>query len=297
MPWPEETGTSANDTRATWAMHVAARRALVEATRLLTEAGVPSLAVKGVVTAYWLYSDPTERPIGDVDVRIRPEDFRKAARAFEEAEWKIVDWKPVYGAFAAERNGVCVDVESVIGAPGLCGLSIGEMLGRAVDVEVGVGVAARGATVRVPEVHDHAVLLAVNVFKDKLVDALPWSIEDAKRVVVAPGFDAGEFVERARAGKVAGIVWIVADWIGREAGSAKGTPAGWAGIRTRLGGDRGPRPVYARLFRWLLGHAKADALAMRVVTRLGSDATRMWPGALRSALALSLESSRRHPAG
>lgn len=279
-------------------MHVAARRALVDATRLLADAGVPSLAVKGVVTAYWLYADPTERPIGDVDVRIRPEDFRKAATAFEKAGWRIVDWKPVYGAFAVERNGVCVDVESVIGAPGLCGLSIGEMLGRAgeVEVEVGGGVGARGATVRVPEIHDHAVLLAVNVFKDKLVDALPWSIEDAKRVVEAPGFDAAKFVERARAGKVAAIVWIVADWMVRELGSAKGTAAGWAGVRTRLGGDRGPRPVYARLFRWLLEHARPDALAMRVVTRLGSDATRMWPGALRSALALSLESSRRHPA-
>jgi len=67
-------------TRATWAMHVAARRALGAATKLLGEAGVPSLAVKGVVTAYGLYEEPTERPIGDVDVRIRPEDFGRAAR-------------------------------------------------------------------------------------------------------------------------------------------------------------------------------------------------------------------------
>src|SRR5580692_1810420 len=77
-PWPEEAGVEANDTRATWAMHVAARRALGAATKLLGEAGVPSLAVKGVVTAYGLYEEPTERPIGE-DVRIRPEDFRRAA--------------------------------------------------------------------------------------------------------------------------------------------------------------------------------------------------------------------------
>ena len=75
-PWPEEAGVEANDTRATWAMHVAARRALGKATKLLGEAGVPSLAVKGVVTAHGLYQEPRERPIGDVDVRIRPEDFR-----------------------------------------------------------------------------------------------------------------------------------------------------------------------------------------------------------------------------
>ena len=56
-------------------MHEAARGALVAATRLLEEAGVPSIAVKWIVTAYWLYEDPTERPIGDVDLRIRPEIF------------------------------------------------------------------------------------------------------------------------------------------------------------------------------------------------------------------------------
>ena len=56
-PWPEEAGVEANDTRATWAMHVAARRALGAATKLLGEAGVPSLAVKGVVTAYGLYAE------------------------------------------------------------------------------------------------------------------------------------------------------------------------------------------------------------------------------------------------
>jgi hypothetical protein len=69
-PWPEEAGVEANDTRATWAMHVAARRALGAATKLLGKAGVPSLAVEGVVTAYGLYEEPRGRPIGE-DVRIR----------------------------------------------------------------------------------------------------------------------------------------------------------------------------------------------------------------------------------
>jgi hypothetical protein len=80
-PWPEEAGPEANDARATWAMHEAARGALVAATRVLGEVGVPSIAVKGIVTAYWLYEDPTERSIGDVDLRIRPEDFRRAFEA------------------------------------------------------------------------------------------------------------------------------------------------------------------------------------------------------------------------
>jgi len=60
-----------------WAMHVAARRRARRGHEAAREAGVPALAVKGVVTAYSLYREPTERPIGDVDIRIRPEDFRR----------------------------------------------------------------------------------------------------------------------------------------------------------------------------------------------------------------------------
>jgi Uncharacterised nucleotidyltransferase len=299
-PWPDKAGPEANDKRATWAMHMAARTALLAATKLLEEAGVPSVAVKGVVTAYWLYEDPTERPIGDVDLRIRPEDFRRAARAFRAAGWRIVDWKPAYGAFVAQLRGVCVDVESVIGAPGLCGLSVAEMMGRAAEVDgrsgsglgafVGVGVGKTEARVRVPETHDHAVVLTVNVFKDKLRAAAPWAIEDVRRVVGAPGFDTGRFIDVARRGQVAGIAWIIADWMGRELGSDR-----WARIREGLGGESGPRPVYSWVFRWLLGREvgpKAEGLGLRLVTRLGRDGVGAWTGAGALGKAMIFECGR-----
>src|ERR1019366_2411423 len=150
-------------TRAVWANQLMASRALETVTKRFDAAGIDTLAVKGVVTAHTLYSDPAERPLADADVRIRPEDVARAADSAREAGWRIHEWRPAYGAFVVVVPGlsVPVDVESVIGAPGLCGMSIAEMLARA----------TRGAgpvDVRVPEIHDHAVLMVVNVFKDKL---------------------------------------------------------------------------------------------------------------------------------
>jgi hypothetical protein len=245
-------------------MHLAARSALVDATKLLSHATIPSLAVKGAVTAHSLYGDPGERPLGDVDLRIRPRDFRRAAHAFESCGWRVVDWKPAYGAFVAELGSVCVDVESVIGAPGLCALSVDEMLTRAEGLA--------GTEVRVPELHDHAVVLCVNVFKDKFALALPWAIEDVRRIGEARGFSADRFVARARYARIACLAWIVADWMARKKGSA-----GWGRVKERLGGERAPRPLYAWALRRLeetapkslatrlLARGAADDLAMRVL--------------------------------
>jgi Uncharacterised nucleotidyltransferase len=263
---------SETDERALWALHLAARRTLVDATKVLDAAEIPSVAVKGAVTAYSLYREPTERPLGDVDVRIRPRDFRRAARAFEGAGWRVFDWKRAYGAFVATRGGVCVDVESVIGAPGLCAMTVEEMLERATRT-------LPRTEVRVPELHDHAVLSCVNVFKDKLVLALPWAVEDARRMGDVAGFDPDRFVARAREAKVATIAWIVADWLVRERPTA-----GWAKVKEKLGGDRAPRPLYSWAFRKLRGSAPRS-LAMRLVARAGADDVRMRAEGLTKAVA------------
>jgi Uncharacterised nucleotidyltransferase len=270
-----EAGTSATDARAVWATHVTAKRALDVVATGFERAGVDVMAVKGIVTSRFLYREPTERPMGDVDLRIRAEDFRKARRVAEKEGWSVWQWKPSYGAFVlvVEDLAVSIDVESVIGAPGLCGLSIAEMLERATR-------GAYGLDVRVPELHDHAVLLCVNVFKDKLAGAALWALEDVKRIVEVPEFDAERFVRLARRSKVASIVWIVADWMVRERGSEA-----WGRIRRELGGERAPRPLYAWAFRRLRERAP-KAMATRVLARVGSDDPRMWMGALARGVML-----------
>jgi hypothetical protein len=273
--------SSGTEPRAIWATQVTAVRALETVVRGFEGARIDVLAVKGIITARLLYRDPIERPMGDVDVRIRAED---AARALEVAKWegwRVAENKPSYGAFVlfVEELGVSVDVESVLGAPGLCALSIAEMLERAPR-----GIA--GLDVRFPEIHDHAILLAINVFKDKLALASPWAIEDARRIVELSEFDASVFVERVLHAKVAAIVWMVADWIVRERKSEV-----WAQIRLRLGGERGPRPLYARALGRLMQKAPTG-MATRVLARMGSDDPRMWLGAVARAASLELRGEK-----
>jgi hypothetical protein len=277
-----EAGAHALDARSVWAIHMTARRVLEVVVRQFEAAGIEALGVKGVVTAHTLYREPTERPMGDVDLRIRADDFERAGRIARDAGWKIAEWKPAYRAFtlSVEGLGVAVDVESAVGPPGLCGLSVSEMLSRATR-------GAGGADVRVPELHDHAVLLSVNLFKDKFTMALPWAIEDTRRIVEAAGFDEDRFVDRARRAKVASIGWIVADWMARERGSAS-----WKRIREKLGGERAPRPLYAWAFRRLQEKAPL-ALATRLLARIGADQAAMWSGALGRALAWQWASRAR----
>jgi hypothetical protein len=141
--------------------------------------------------------------------------------------------------------------------------------------------------VRVPELHDHAVLLCVNVFKDKFELALPWALEDARRIGEGVGFDADRFATRARHAKVACIAWIVADWMARKRGSA-----GWSVARAKLGGPRAPRRLYAWAFR-RLEETAPKSLATRLVARVGADDAGMWVEALAKALALTMGQLRR----
>ena len=255
-----------------WASHVTALRALQTVVPVFEGAGIETLAVKGVVTAHLLYADPNHRPLSDVDLRIRREDYERAIRIAEREGWRITERMPEYGAFVVFVGslGLSVDVETVVGAPGYCAVSIGEMLSRATRTVL-------GAEIRVPEIHDHAVLMCVNVFKDKIVLAPPWSLEDARRIVAVEGFDVDRFVERARRAKIACIAWMVADWMEREKGSAV-----WSAVKARLGGERGPRRFYAWALRWLYERG-ATSMSTRIMVRAGADDPRMWLDCLWAA--------------
>jgi hypothetical protein len=253
------------DPRGVWASHLTARRVLELVVPALEKAGVPALVAKGVVTAQTLYDDAAQRPIGDIDLKVRPEDLSSAARIAREEGWSIVEWKPAYGSFVffVEELAVSVDVEAYVGPPGMCALTVADMLSRAQRWEPGAGVF-------IPEIHDHAVLLCVNTFKDKLSMAFSWSLEDVVRIAVAKEFDPGRFVERARSAKVACLAWIVADWMAREKKSEA-----WSEIRKRLGGDHPPRELYARAFR-RVSRVAPEGLVARVLARIAADDPRMW---------------------
>jgi hypothetical protein len=221
--------------------------------------GIPILPVKGVLTAHLLYEDVASRPISDIDLRIPPRCFRQAVRVAREQGWSLNTLCPTLWTAIMKVDGWEVDLEGALGLPGLCTLSVEDVMRRARRA-----VEPLGFTHLQPELHDHTLILVLNAFKDGL-RPMPWAIEDLRRVAKHPTFDPGMLVERARDGRVASALWIVADWLYRDHGSTE-----WRTIRDRVGA----RPPSTRV-GW------AYALAQRLdwppkagllATAAGSDA-------------------------
>jgi hypothetical protein len=264
------------DPRAVWARYAAARAALVRVAGAFERDGIDVLAVKGVVTAGWLYADGSERPLGDVDIRIRPRDFGRAVRVAKRARWPFDRCVWTYRNLLVRVDGCSVDIECQVGAPFMCSVTIDAMFRRARRDPTGFWV---------PEPHDHAVLLTINVFKDKVAHAMPWAVEDLRRVVTKPEFDARLFVTRLGEAGVRGSAWIVADWL-----VARTADPNWRTIRDLLGGDAPPRAPYARLMKSIFASTPSRSIGVRVLTRLASDLPASWAPAIAVAAAWEVES-------
>ncbi len=262
------------DPRA-WARYGMARRALAAVATAFARRGVDVLAVKGVVTSDWLYDDRAARPLGDVDVRIRPRDFGAAIGIARNEGWRTDRCLRAYGSLMVQVEGVSIDIESYFGPPSLSALSVDRVLSRATR-------AADGSFH--PEVHDHAVLLTINVFKDKMASAPDWALEDTRRVVTARGVDLDTFVERAREARVEALTWLVADWM-----SVHRDSDAWRRVRAQLGGDSPPRPLYAALIQRLWARGRASSGALRVLSRAASDDPSRWFSALARSAACEVE--------
>jgi hypothetical protein len=248
--------TTPPDPRSVWVRQMAAVPVLGE---LVSEVGPRRLLpVKGVVTARTLYADPAERSLRDIDVRVADDATLGELIAYARAQgYTIRQHLPSYRTAVLEMRGVDVDVECTVGSPGLCGLSIATMLQRA-EVRDDVF----GFPCAIPELHDHALLLAVNVFKDKISTAQPWQLEDVLRVAEQPSFDPSRFLDVAREARSLAIACVVAEWLAPR--SAK-----WRAVRECMG-PRPPRLAYARVLQWLFANAPLS-LPTRVLARVASD--------------------------
>jgi hypothetical protein len=242
---------------AAWAKHEELLASLRRSLAILDAAGVPVLVVKGMVLAYSLYDDATERPMTDVDLRVRPRDFLRAVRAMMGAGLRI-DWTSrQLGCLVFWVGPLTVEIESSVGPPGLCALSVAAMMSRSRE-----RVLSGGLRVREPELHDHVVLLLVNAFKDKLVDAMPWALDDLERIAAL--LDPATFEARVRAARISTIAWMVADWMATERASEP-----WRALRNQLGA-RPPRPLYARALRARIDGGRSSWLTP-ALARIGSD--------------------------
>jgi hypothetical protein len=200
----------------------------------MTAEDIPWLPVKGIVSAYAIYGDPAERPLADIDLRARPSDFDRIVRMARSRGWEVVTGTPRLWEAIFTVDGWQVDLECTLGPPGLCALSIDDLLGRARS-----SIEPFGFPHLQPELHDHALVLVLNAFKDGL-HTTPWALQDLSRMVQEERFDSDLLASRARLGHVASILWIVADWLAETHGARE-----WGRVREAVG----RRPPSSRVAR------------------------------------------------
>lgn len=195
-----------NPTKAAWAVQLRARAAVRALVEECAKDGIDVLPVKGVITSSLLYADIAERPMLDADVRVRPRDLEQALIAAKRAGADIVARYRAYRSAILMFDGMQVDIETGVGPPGLCDLSVEQMMSRAERSSL------LGFDHWIPELHDHALLLYVNVFKDKITLAQPASLEDVRRIT--PKLDLERFSALAKEAHATTLVWVVADALG-----------------------------------------------------------------------------------
>src|SRR5262249_35152120 len=133
-----------------------------------------------------------------------------------------------------------------------------------------------GLTWREPQPVDHAIVLVVNAFKDKIVECPSYSLADLERLARAPEFDEDLFLARVGEARARAMTWIVGDWLATNPGSAT-----WARIRERVAS---PRPRSARAYARAIA-AHPHALGTRLLARAGSDSPLDAARALGAAVA------------
>jgi hypothetical protein len=256
------------------ARHEHARVVLEQVVAACDEGGIAVLPVKGVVTGRLFYADPGERPIQDVDLRVRPRDMAAVARVGCSAGWRVVSRSRAYETLSFAVEGFLVEFECHVGPPGLSGLRVDDMLRRAERSESGLR----------PELHDHALLLCVNAFKDKLVEATRGAVRDLELLPAQPSFDPARFAALAAEARTATIAWIVATWLAEERRAQ-----GWRAVRAHLGAGA-PRPAYARLFGTAIRSPRWPRTALRLLARAGGDSPRQRARAAWTLAARAMES-------
>jgi len=258
------------DAAATWVTHQLAEVALHDVLEALAAAGVRAVVVKGMVLAQTLYADVAERPIQDVDLRILPEDLARATAAGRARGWKLDRSSNQLGTVGFLHPKMLVELETTIGPPGLCSALVADLLARARPRTRPSGVVCLE-----PELHDHALLLVTNAFKDKIHLCPSWSLRDTATIVASPGFDIDVFCARVKQSSAHTMTAIVGAHL------APTSPA-WQTILARLGPP--PRPRYAAAYAAMVRRAPT-AFPLRVLARLGSDRTRDHVHAIAAATA------------
>ncbi|APS00761.1 hypothetical protein BCY86_08770 [Pajaroellobacter abortibovis] len=243
-----------------WIAHHASVHALSLVQKACDTHSIKILPVKGILTSYLLYEDPFKRTLSDVDIRISQSDLGKLLSIASKYGWKILRYCPEYKNIILSIGGIQIDVETTVGPPGVCSLTVEEMLTQAKE-----HTSPFGFPHLQPEIHQHALLLCMNIFKDKLIYAQKWAIQDVEQIITHKNFDVRKFIHLVKRSHNQTILSIVAKWLSIHHSSKP-----WTNIYQKLA-PRIPRPIYARCIHFLIETHDPFPFALKIGARLASD--------------------------
>ena len=144
--------------------HAARRRAATsllatelvgDVARTLGEAGISVMPVKGALLQHWLYGDPAERPLTDVDLLVRADDLEIAVEHLEAAGYRRTRHRTVGGMVMETPFGLMLDLHSQLFDRARYRLPTGDLFARSSEDQV-----LFGASVRLPsplDVYAHLI--------------------------------------------------------------------------------------------------------------------------------------------
>jgi hypothetical protein len=245
-----------------WTVNELGVRAAETAISALRESGVDGMPVKGLVLAREVY-DPAERSISDVDLIIPRRSFSTALRVARAAGWQLVWDARVVGSVNFVVDDFPIDVKCTFGPAGVSAIGVPAIFRRAALSEHPLGFAHWRI-----ERHDHALLLAMDAFKDGLGGGKPWAREDLVRIASSSEFLPESLIERAMTARLQTMLAIVAGWV-----LSSGPSPAWAAVQKHLASVRLRSDYLARYQRLL--RARPTSIWHRryasALTRMVSD--------------------------
>lgn len=222
-----------------WARQQVAANVLRRVSAAFGAAGVTILPVKGLITARLLYEDLAQRPISDIDLRIMRKDLTRAVRVADRHGWRPRASAPRLWEAVLTVDDFEVDIECSLGPPGFCAIPIADTIRRA-----RTRLDPLGFPYLEPELHDHALFLVANAFKDGL-QIMPWALEDLRRILRHPQLNQTTLILRARQGGILSALWVVADWLATSHSLQE-----WGRLRDQIGASP-PSARVAYLYSYL----------------------------------------------
>lgn len=173
----------------------------------LASAGIEAVALKGLGLVATAYRDAALRPMHDIDILVRPREWRTAARALMASGWAPLRGTEqdlfrrirVIHACALAEGGLEVDLHRYMLEESCRPGSDEHVWRRAVDASIG------GTRVRVASAEDQFIHVCVHGTRDP--EPSPRWIADAVTLLrAAEGFDWGYLAEECRARNVGLVV-------------------------------------------------------------------------------------------